>query len=75
MKLIFIATTVALTSTMAFAGNLVEPMLEPEVVEAATTGSGGGLLVPILMLVLLAAAISSGGSDPAPVVKVVKVAK
>ena len=64
MKHIILTATAVLSSTAAFAGNLVEPMMEPEVVEAATTSSGGGLLIPILLLILLAAAVSSGGSDP-----------
>ena len=54
-----------LTAQTAFAGNLVEPMMEPEVVAQETTSSGGGLLIPILLLVFLAAAASSGGSEPA----------
>ena len=65
MKKILLASTVALIATQGFAGNLVEPMMEPEVVEAATTSSGGGLLIPILLLVFLAAAASGGGSAPA----------
>ncbi len=66
MKKISALTIAALTSTQAFAGNLVEPMMEPEVVEAATGSSGGAMIVPILMIVLMAAAIASGGNDTVP---------
>jgi len=64
MKKAFFAPIAALFATKASAGNLVEPMMEPEVVEAATTSSGGGLLIPILLLVFLAAAASGGGDAP-----------
>jgi len=63
MKKIALIAVGILASTQAFAGNLVEPMMEPEVVEAATGSSGGGLLVPILLLVLVAAAAASGGGN------------
>ena len=70
MKKILLTSAFVLAATQSFAGNLVEPMMEPEVVEAATGSSGGAMLVPILMIVLMAAAIASGGNDaaPAPVV-------
>ena len=62
MKKILIAiAATTLAAFPAFAGNLVEPAMEPEVVEAATNSSGGGLIIPILLLLLLAAAASSGG--------------
>lgn len=66
MKKISLIAIAVLASTQAFAGNLVEPMMEPEVVEAATGSSGGGLLIPILLLVLVAAAAASGGGNAAP---------
>ncbi len=66
MKKLMLTATAVLTSTQAFAGNLVEPMMEPEVVEAATGSSGGGLLIPILLLLFLAAAASGGGGSSAP---------
>ena len=53
-----------LTAQSAFAGNLVEPTMEPEVIAETTTSSGGSMLVPILLLVLIAAAAASGGSEP-----------
>ncbi|HGG65314.1 MAG TPA: hypothetical protein ENK34_12145 [Rhodobacteraceae bacterium] len=70
MKKLVIFTTVLFSSTQAIAGNLVEPMMEPEVVEAATGSSGGAMIVPILMIVLMAAAIASGGGNtPAPIIR------
>ncbi|WP_428542029.1 hypothetical protein [Profundibacter sp.] len=66
MKKLAIFTTVLFSSSQVFAGNLVEPMMEPEVVEAATGSSGGAMLVPILLIVLMAAVIASGGGDNAP---------
>ena len=65
MNKLMLAATAVLTSTQAFAGNLVEPMMDPDVVEAATSSSGGGLLIPILLLIFLAAAASGGGDTPA----------
>jgi len=67
MKKLLFASTIVLTATQSFAGNLVEPMMEPEVVEAATGSSGGGLLIPILLLILVAAAASGGGNSAPPV--------
>jgi len=61
MKRTIIAAFGSLFATKSMGGNLVEPMMEPEVVEAGAGSSGGGLLVPILLLILLAAAASSGG--------------
>ena len=66
MKRILFTAAALTASTQAFAGNLVEPMMEPEVVEAATSSSGGGLIIPILLLIFLAAAASSGGGNAAP---------
>jgi hypothetical protein len=63
MKNLVIYTSALFSSTQAFAGNLVEPMMEPEVVEAATGSSGGAMLVPILLIVLMAAIVASGGSN------------
>jgi len=61
MKRTVFAAFGALFATESVGGNLVEPMMEPEVVEASTGSSGGGLLIPILLLILVAAAASSGG--------------
>lgn len=60
----------ALTVGAALAGGLGEPIMEPEVVEAATSSSSGGLIVPLLLILLIAAAASSSTPAPAPVVAV-----
>lgn len=68
MRKILITSTavLALSAMAATAGGLGEPIMEPDVVEAATSSSAGGIIVPILLLLLIAAAIS-GGSEPAPI--------
>jgi len=66
MKRILIASSLLFAATQTLAGNIAEPMMEPEVVEAATGSSGGSMLVPILLLLLLAAAVANGGGDPVP---------
>ena len=63
MKKIIAAIFASLFATKLSAGNLAEPMMEPDVVEAATGSSGGGLLIPILLLLFLAAAASGGGGS------------
>jgi len=52
----------SLTMTAAYAGNMAEPMIEPDVIAQETASSDGGLLIPLFLLLLLAAA-ASGGSD------------
>ena len=65
--LITTSAVLALSAMAANAGGLGEPIMEPEVVEAATSSSAGGIIVPLLLLLLIAAAVSSnGGSSPAP---------
>jgi hypothetical protein len=54
----------SLTATNAFAGNLAEPVMEPEIVVTETGSSGGSMLVPILLIVLMAAAVANGGGEP-----------
>ncbi len=52
----------ALASNSAQSGNLVEPLLSPEVIEAESTNSSG-FVIPLIILALLIAVIgSSGGS-------------
>ncbi|WP_457645294.1 hypothetical protein [Profundibacter sp.] len=63
MKKILTTSAFLLAATQTFAGNLVEPMMEPEVVEAATGSSGGAMIVPILMILLMAAAVAGGGGN------------
>jgi hypothetical protein len=50
----------------AFAGGLVEPAMEPEVVATATRSSSAGILIPLLILILIAAAVASGGKNSTP---------
>ncbi|MBL4929108.1 hypothetical protein [Fuscibacter oryzae] len=67
MKKIALATALSLAATSAFAGGVVEPVMEPEVVAAKTSSSSGGILIPLLLLIVVAAAIaSSGGNDSVP---------
>lgn len=62
-KLLLCGTaTFALTVGAAQAGGLGEPVMEPEVVEAATSSSSSGLIVPFLLLLLIIAASSGNGS-------------
>lgn len=65
--LITTSAVLALSVMSASAGGLGEPIMEPEVVEAATSSSAGGIIVPILLLLLIAAAVSGGSSTPAPI--------
>ena len=57
MKKIALAAALSVAASSAFAGGLVQPIIEPEVVKAQTSSSGG-ILVPLLLLVLVAAAAS-----------------
>ena len=53
MKKIALAAALTLAGTSAFAGGLVEPVTEPEVVEEqASSSSAGGIIVPLLVLLL-----------------------
>ena len=65
--LITTSAVLALSAMAATAGGLGEPIMEPEVVEAATSSSAGGIIVPILLLLLIAAAVSGSSNTPAPV--------
>lgn len=59
MKNIALAAALSLTASTAFAGGLVEPVMEPEVVKASTSSSAGGIVVPLLLLLVVAAAASN----------------
>jgi hypothetical protein len=48
----------SVAATTAFAGGMVEPVMEPAVVEAGTSSSGG-IILPLLLLVAVAAAVAS----------------
>jgi hypothetical protein len=62
MKKIALAAALSLAATSSFAGGVVEPVMEPEVVAKATSSSAGGIIVPLLLLLVIAAAISSTSS-------------
>lgn len=51
-----------LASNSAQAGNLAEPLLSPEVIEAESTNSSG-FIIPLVVLALLIALVSSGGGS------------
>ncbi len=59
MKKLALAAALSVAATTAFAGGLVEPVMEPEVVEAATSSSAGGIIIPLLLLIVIAAAASN----------------
>ena len=60
-----VAATLSMSTAPLHAGNVVEPLMEPEViVEEAAAASTGGFVVPLLFLVILAAAVSSSGGGP-----------
>ena len=60
-RVLLTAATLALTAGAAMAGGLAEPVMDPDVVEAATSSSSAGIIVPLLLILLIAAAASSGG--------------
>ncbi|MGG7645429.1 hypothetical protein ACQ5SP_11540 [Rhodovulum sp. YNF3179] len=61
MKRIALAAAFSLAATSAFAGNMAEPVMEPEVIVEDTATSDGGILVPLLAIILIGAAIA--GAD------------
>lgn len=58
MKKFALAAALTVAASTAFAGGVAEPVMEPEVVEAATSSSSAGILVPLLLLVMVAAVAS-----------------
>ncbi len=59
MKKLALAAALSVAASTAFAGNISEPIVEPEViVEDTSSSSNGGILVPLLALILIAAAAS-----------------
>ena len=66
-----VAAALSMASTPIHAGNLAEPVMEPEgaaaepVMEAETVAAGaassGGFVLPLLFLAIIAAAVSSSG--------------
>jgi hypothetical protein len=59
MKKLALAAALTAFATASFAGGLAEPVMEAEVVEAATSSSAGGIIVPLLLLLVIAAAASN----------------
>ncbi|MGB8624145.1 MAG: hypothetical protein WCD16_15155 [Paracoccaceae bacterium] len=59
MKKLALAAAMSVAATASFAGNMAEPVMEPEVIVEDTSSSNAGIIVPILFLVLVAAAVSS----------------
>jgi C4-dicarboxylate transporter len=59
MKKFVLAAALSVAATSVFAGGLAEPVMEPEVVEAATSSSAGGFIVPLLLLIVIVAAASN----------------
>lgn len=60
MKKFVLAAVLATSTSTAFAGGMVEPVMDPEpiVVETQASSSAGGILVPLLLLLVIAAAVS-----------------
>lgn len=58
MKKIALAAAITLTTTAAFAGGMADPIIEPEIIETATSSSAGGLLIPLLLIAVAVAASS-----------------
>ncbi|WP_211246279.1 hypothetical protein, partial [Cereibacter changlensis] len=56
----------SVAATSAFAGGMVEPIMEPAVVEAQTSSSAGGIVVPLLLLLT-----DPSGSDVERAVRVI----
>ncbi|NJM84005.1 MAG: hypothetical protein HC844_17545 [Tabrizicola sp.] len=59
MKKLALAAALTTVASASFAGGLVEPIMEPEIVEAETSSSAGGIIVPLLLLLVIAAAASN----------------
>jgi hypothetical protein len=59
MKKFALAAALTVAATASFAGGLSEPVMEPEIVEAATSSSSGGIIIPLLLLLVIAAAASN----------------
>ena len=58
MKKFALAAALSVAASTAFAGGLVEPVMEPEVVKESTSSSSAGVVVPLLLLLVVAAAAS-----------------
>lgn len=58
MKKIALAAALSVAATGAFAGGMVEPVMEPMVVVEESSGSSGGIVVPLLLLAVIVAAVA-----------------
>lgn len=64
-KIMLCSTAIfALSAVAVSAGGLGEPIMEPEVVETATSSSAAGIIVPLLLILLIAAAASGSSDSP-----------
>ncbi|PIB23563.1 hypothetical protein BFP76_08280 [Amylibacter kogurei] len=73
-KLFSIAAVAMFATSSAFAGSLVEPDVEPMIVEAEpeAAGGSGNIVIPLLLLAVVAAVIASddsGGGTTEPVLE------
>jgi hypothetical protein len=59
MKKLALAAALSVVATGAFAGGVVQPVVEPVVIVEDTSSSAGGILVPILAIILIAAAVAA----------------
>ncbi|MBT8456522.1 MAG: hypothetical protein HKO95_04140 [Rhodobacteraceae bacterium] len=59
MKKIILAAALSAAASTAFAGNMAEPVMEPEVmVEEQSSSSAGDIWVPLLVIAVIVAAAS-----------------
>ncbi|RVT82058.1 hypothetical protein DXV76_18560 [Rhodobacteraceae bacterium CCMM004] len=58
MKKLALAAALSVAATGAFAGGLVEPIMEPAVIVEETSGTSGGWVVPLLLLAVVVAIAS-----------------
>ena len=64
MKKFVLVSVLVAVATSATAGNLEEPLVEPQIeepviIEDATTGSSSGIWIPLVLLALVAATVSA----------------
>ena len=55
MKKIALAAALSLAATSAYAGGIVEPVMEPAVIVEESTPGTAGFVVPLLLLAVVAA--------------------
>ena len=59
MKKLVLAAALTGAASTSFAGGMVEPVMEPVVIETKTGSTAAGIVVPLLLLALIAAAAAS----------------